>query len=63
MIIKLRVKLGIGLANAYQEDTLSVEVKDNATAEEIAEACEKEAQEWANDFIEISFNTHPDEQR
>ncbi len=57
--IKLDVELSIGLV-ATRQDTITVDITDDATEQEKEELLESAAQEWANNFIDISFEESED---
>ena len=56
MIIKIEVHIGIGLGNACQLDVLEVEVDDNATPEEIEQACEDEYDTWLQGYLDTGWS-------
>jgi hypothetical protein len=55
MIIKIKVNLNIGFTSATRKDVIDVEIDDNATEEEIEEAKEEAAKDWAYNFIDIGW--------
>lgn len=55
MIIKLKVSLSIGYANATRTDELELEVDDDATDEEIETQAEELTNDWSGNFIDLGF--------
>ena len=53
MEITVKVFLSIGISNAERSDVFTIEVEDDATEDEINEAKELAAIDWANNFIEV----------
>ena len=56
MVIKIELHLSIGLGNAEHNDTLEVQVKDDATPEEIEEACEEEYDTWLQGYLDTGWS-------
>lgn len=55
MKIEFKVSLSIGYAGAVRKDVLELEVDDDTPPEQIRKEKEEMAMEWANNFIDISF--------
>lgn len=56
MVIKIKVHLSIGLGNAAHDDTLEVEVDDDATPEEIEAACQEEYDTWLQGYLDAGWS-------
>jgi hypothetical protein len=54
-IEKIQVSLRIGLSTCVQRDEIEVEVPFDASAEESDKIKFEDAQEWAGNFIEVSY--------
>lgn len=60
--IKVSVYLSIGYSGASRKDELYIEVDDSATDEQIYSEAGQAAEEWANNFIDISYELIEDEE-
>lgn len=55
MIVTVDAIVETGFAGSNWEDTLEIEVPDNASQEEIEKIVEEEVKEWAMNHISIGF--------
>lgn len=58
-IIKVDAHLSIGYSGATHKETISVELDDEYTESEKENAIDEVVQDWANNFIEISWSEKP----
>lgn len=55
MIVKIKVHLSIGYANASHNEVIEVDVDDNATEKEINAAKDQALEEWGTNYIDMTW--------
>jgi TusA-related sulfurtransferase len=56
MIVRIEVHLSIGLASTEHNDVLEVDVPDDATPEQIEEACQEEYDTWLQGYLDAGWS-------